>query len=211
MLPEDKKEARKLVRTVPRFLFQNGVLYRRGFSIPLLRCVETEEAEVILSDIHEGICGNHASGQNLSKRVLKNSYFWPTMKKGFTRILRKCDRCQKFFKIAHAPSNELTPMISPWPFAMWGIDLIEKLPMGGGGCKIVIVAVDYFTKWVEEEPIATITTAKIMSFVTRNIICRYGLPWKIVSDNGTQFESKHFVDFCEHYEIRRSFSLVAHP
>lgn len=83
--------------------------------------------------------------------------------------------------------------------------------MGRGGCQFAIVVVDYFTKWVEAGPIATIIAAKIMSFVTKNIICRYGLPWKIVSDNGTQFESNHFADFYEHYGIRRSFSSVAHP
>lgn len=102
-------------------------------------------------------------------------------------------------------------MTSPWPFVMWGIDLIGKLPMGRGGCQFAIVAVDYCTKWAEAKPIATITAAKIVSFVTRNIICRYRLPWKIVSDNDTQFESKHFANFCEHYGIERSFASVVHP
>ena len=55
-------------------------------------------------------------------------------------------RCQRFAKIPRAPANEITQMVSPWPFAVWGIDLIGELPMTRGGAKYVIVVVDYFTK-----------------------------------------------------------------
>ena len=86
-------------------------------------------------------------------------------------------------------------MQSPWPFAVWGIDLIGSLPTGKGGVKYAVVAVDYFTKWAEAEPLATITTKKVLDFVIKNIVCRYGLPRKIVSDNGTQFDSDLFTNF----------------
>ena len=83
-------------------------------------------------------------------------------------------------------------MVSPWPFAIWGIDLIGPLPIAKSGIKYDIVAVDYFTKWAEAEPLATITSKKMINFVTKNIICRYGVPQKIITDNGTQFESEEF-------------------
>ena len=65
-------------------------------------------------------------------------------------------------------------MQSPWPFAVWGIDLIRSLPTGKGGVKYAVVAVDYFTKWAEAETLTTITTKKVLDFVVKNIICRYG-------------------------------------
>ena len=102
-------------------------------------------------------------------------------------------------------------MQSPWPFAVWGIDLIGSLPTGKGGVKYAVVVVDYFTKWVEAEPLASITTKKVLDFVVKNIICRFGLPAKIVSDNGTQFDSDLFTDFCARHNIQKSFSEVAHP
>lgn len=89
--------------------------------------------------------------------------------------------------------------------------MIGELPMGRGGAKYVIVAVYYFIKWVEVEPLFTITSAKVVSFVTKNLICRYGVPYKIIIDNGTQFESAHFQNFCNQYGISKSFSAVAHP
>jgi len=102
-------------------------------------------------------------------------------------------------------------MVSPWPFAIWGIDLIGPLPVGKSGFKFAIVAVDYFTKWAEAEPLATITSNKMINFVTKNIICRYGVPQKIITDNGTQFKSEEFKNFCEQFKIPKSFSAVAHP
>lgn len=102
-------------------------------------------------------------------------------------------------------------MVSPWPFAVWGIDLIGELPMARGGAKYVIVAVDYFTKWIEAEPMATITSAKVVSFVIKNIICRYGVPYKIITDNRTQFDSSHFQDFNTQYGNTKSFSAMVHP
>ena len=74
-----------------------------------------------------------------------------------------------------------------------------------------MVAIDYFTKWAEDEPLATITTKKVLDFVVKNIICRYGLPKKIVSNNGTQFDSDQFTDFCKRHDIIKSFSSVTHP
>ena len=67
---------------------------------------------------------------------------------------------------------------------MWGIDLIGSLPTGKGGVKYAIVAINYFTKWVETESLAAITSKKALDFIVESIICRYGLPRKIVSDNG---------------------------
>ena len=66
------------------------------------------------------------------------------------------------------------------------MDIIGTLPLAKGGAKYAIVVVDYFTKLAEAEPLATITTKKVINFVVRNIICRFGLPHTIITDNGTQ-------------------------
>lgn len=77
----------------------------------------------------------------------------------------------------------------------------EELLMARGGKKYAMFIVDYFTKWFEAEPLTTITFGKVISFMIRNIICRYGVPMKIISDNETQFESTEFVEFYSQYGI----------
>ena len=59
----------------------------------------------------------------------------------------------------------MTPIITPCPFIQWGIDIMGPLPIGRKQFKFLIIAIDYFTKWVEVEPASTITEAKIISFV----------------------------------------------
>jgi len=76
-------------------------------------------------------------------------------------------------------------VISPWPFFKWGVDILGPFPLAQGQVKFLIVAVDYFTKWIEVEPVATITANRIRKFYWKKIICRFGLPAVLVNDNGT--------------------------
>ncbi|XP_071728884.1 uncharacterized protein [Rutidosis leptorrhynchoides] len=65
---------------------------------------------------------------------------------------------------------------------------------GPGGVKFLVVAIDYFTKWVEAKPLKTISGKQIHNFVWENIVCRFGISNEIVSDNGTQFEASRVED-----------------
>ena len=77
--------------------------------------------------------------------------------------------------------------------------------------KFLIVRIDYFTKWVETEALATITEKNVRSFIWRHIICRYGVPRVLVSDNRKQFDNDSFKDFYSQLEIKNHYSSPAHP
>ena len=77
--------------------------------------------------------------------------------------------------------------------------------------KFLVVGIDYFTKWVEVEALATITEKNIWSFAWRNIICRYGIPKVLISDNGKQFDNNALRDFCSELGIKNHYSSPAHP
>ncbi|RDX84952.1 Pol polyprotein, partial [Mucuna pruriens] len=77
--------------------------------------------------------------------------------------------------------------------------------------QVLMVAIDYFTKWVEAEPMAMITAERVKRFIWKKIICRFGLPAEIVSDNGTQFASSTTAKFSHELHIRQSFTSVEHP
>nr|GEY57449.1 reverse transcriptase domain-containing protein [Tanacetum cinerariifolium] len=93
----------------------------------------------------------------------------------------------------------------------WGIDRAGPFPEGPKKVKFLIVAMDYFTKWIEAKPVVTITGNQIKKFVWDNIVCRFGLPGKIISDNGKQFRDDPFKDWCEKLCIRQHFASFKHP
>ena len=76
--------------------------------------------------------------------------------------------------------------------------------------KFLVVGIDYFIKWVEAETLATITEKNVRSFIWRCIICRFGIPRVLVSDNGKQFDNDSFRDFCSRLGIRNHYSSPAH-
>ena len=78
-LPQDIEVAKKVRRRAARFTILNDTLYKRGFSMPYLKCVDEEEAKYILEEIHEGVCRNHAGPKLLVNKIIRISYFWPTM------------------------------------------------------------------------------------------------------------------------------------
>ena len=210
-LPDDPKEAAKIRVRSSRFVNHKGSLYKRGFYTPFLKCIAGEDTEYVLREVHEGICGNHIGARTLAGKVLRQGYYWPTMLKDATDLVKKCRICQEHAKISRLPTEPLTSVTSPWPFQQWGLDILGPLPMGKGQCKFIIVAVDYFTKWAEAEPLATITEQKIRNFVWRAIICRFGVPRALVSDNGKQFDNAKFRDFCAELGIKNYYSSPAHP
>ena len=77
--------------------------------------------------------------------------------------------------------------------------------------KFLVVGIDYFTNWVEVEALTTITKKNVRSFVWENIICRYGIPRVLVSDNGKQFDNDAFRDFCLQLEIKNHYLSPTQP
>ena len=209
--PDDKMQAKKLRIRSARYVVMDGVLYRRSFSQPLLRCLTPYQSDYILREIHEGICGNHIGARTLAHRALSLGYYWPGMKQDAQELVRKCDQCQRFAKYTQQPPQPMTPIMSPWPFMQWGVDIVGPLPTARGGKRFVVVAVDYFTKWAEAEPLVKIGQVDMKTFIWKNVVCRFGIPHVLISDNGTQFEGTIFEQFCSGLNIKHRFSSPGHP
>ena len=164
-----------------------------------------------MKEVHEGICRNHSEAQLLVHKLIRIRYYWHTMMKDAQAYVKACDKCQRFSNLIRQPSEELTPMIAPWPFNQWGLDIMGPFPTAVRQLKFLVVRIDYLTKWVEAEALATITERNIRSFVWRNIICRYRIPRVLVSNNRKQFNNNAFRDFCSKLGIKNHYSLPAHP
>ena len=210
-LPDDPKEAAKIRTSSSRFTNHKGSLYKRGFFTPILKCIAGKSTEYVLREVHEGVCGNHIGAQALAWKVLRQGYYWPTILRDAADLVRRCKICQEHARISRLPSEPLTSVTSPWPFQQWGLGILGPIPLRKSQCKFIIVAVDYFTKWAEAEPLATITEQKIRNFVWRAIICRFGILRALVSDNGKQFDNAKFRDFYAELGIKNYYSSPAHP
>nr|GEX36498.1 reverse transcriptase domain-containing protein [Tanacetum cinerariifolium] len=140
-LPADEREARKIRLKARQYELMEGILYKRSFLTPWLRCVGPLQAEYVIKEIHKGSCSMHVRPRSVVAKAIWLGYFWPTM---------------------HRDAQD---MIRP------------------GKVKFLIVAMDYFTKWIEAKAVATITDRQVKKFVWDNIVCRFGVPGEIISDN----------------------------
>nr|GEU73017.1 reverse transcriptase domain-containing protein [Tanacetum cinerariifolium] len=188
VLPGDNKEARKL----------------RLKARPL-------QADYVMREIHKGSCSMHAGPRSVVAKAIRLGYYWPTMHKDARDMIRNCNDCQIHRPVTRHPQQSLTPITAPWPFYKWGIDIAGPFPEGPGKVKFLIVAMNYFTKWVEAKAVATITGGQVKKFVWDNIVSRFGIPGEIISDNGKQFADNPFKDWCDKLNITQRFASVKHP
>ncbi|GJS89077.1 reverse transcriptase domain-containing protein [Tanacetum coccineum] len=121
-----------------------------------------------------------------------------SMHSGPRSVVAKAIRTGYYWPTMHADARKLIRESGPFP-------------EGPGKVKFLIVAIDYFTKWIKAKPVATIMGNQVKKFVWDNIVCRFGIPGEIVSDNGNFFCENPFKDWCEKLSIRQCFASVKHP
>nr|ABA97550.1 retrotransposon protein, putative, Ty3-gypsy subclass [Oryza sativa Japonica Group] len=209
-LPQDKDEAERISRRSRLYIIHEAEQYKKSPSGILQRCVSLEEGRQLLKDIHSGICGNHASARTIVGKAYRQGFFWPTAVSDADKIVRTCEGCQFFARQTHLPAQELQTIPLSWPFAVWGRDMVGPFKKAVGGYTHLFVAVDKFSKWIEAKPVITITADKARDFFI-NIVRRFGVPNRIITDNGTQFTGGVFKDFCEDFDIKICYASVAHP
>jgi hypothetical protein len=91
------------------------------------------------------------------------------------------------------------------------MDIVVPLPTAPDNYTHVVVALEYFSKWVEAKPLLSITLATIQKFFWQNIVCRFGVPYEVTMDNDKQFDNADFKDFCAYLGTNQCFASVYHP
>jgi len=205
----DKTTLRRLAAS---FILNGDVLYKRNHDMVLLRCVDAKEAEVILKDVHEGTFGTHMNGHSMARKILRAGYFWLTMENDCCKHVRKCEKCQVYADNINMAPTTLNVLTSPWSFSIWGIDVIGAIePKASNGHHFILVPIDYYTKWVEAASHASVTIKVVTNFIRRELICRYGLPNKIIIDNATNLNNQMMVELCTKFKIQHHNSSPYRP
>ena len=177
-----------------------------------LRCVDKIEADQIIREVHEGTFGTHANGHTMTKKILRAGYYWLTMESDCIQYARTCHKCQIYADKIHVAAGPLNVMTTPWPFSMWGIDMIGMIePKASNGHRFILVAIDYFTKWVEAVSYTSVTKQVVARFIRKELICRYGVPNKIITDNGSNLNNKMIKELCDEFKIEHHNSSPYRP
>uniref|UniRef100_A0A2N9I2Z5 Uncharacterized protein n=1 Tax=Fagus sylvatica TaxID=28930 RepID=A0A2N9I2Z5_FAGSY len=184
ILPSNPKDAYRLKRLALRYFVEGGTLFRKGFHGEPLRCLGLSESQMVMKETHAGECGEHQGKKRLYQCLLTLGYYWPTMKKDAADFVKTCHTCQVQANLIHTHPTSLQNMATPWPFHTWGLDLIGPINPASGGCIWILVATEYFTKWVEAIPLRKATGAAVANFIREHIITRFGIPYKLITDNG---------------------------
>jgi IS30 family transposase len=102
-------------------------------------------------------------------------------------------------------------LIAPsWPLQRWGIDIVGKLTPAQRNYTFAVIAVEYFTKWIEAKSLTNVSSATIKKIFYQNIICRYGVPRHITVDNAKYFDNAMFKEFCQQIGTKVAFASVYH-
>ncbi|XP_026420595.1 uncharacterized protein LOC113316658 [Papaver somniferum] len=182
-LPRDRQEAKKVKSKSTNYKVREGILYRRSFLGPLMRCLSQEEGIKIMKSIHYGDAGNHSGTRLLAYKTRTHGYFWSYMHKDAKDISIRCE----------------------------GIDIVGPFVTGTKQRRYLIVATDYFTKWVEAKAVQHTKDGDIYDFILENIICRFGIPVLIVSYNGKQFEGENVKMLFNAFKIQSGKSTPLYP
>ncbi|GKC06189.1 reverse transcriptase domain-containing protein [Tanacetum coccineum] len=103
----------------------------------------------------------HLKARSVVAKAIRQGYYWPTMHQDAREEIRKCDSCQIYSPIPKLPKTLLTSIMAPWSFFQWGIDMLGPLSEAPGKVKFVIMAIGYFTKWIEAKPLAKTTEKEV--------------------------------------------------
>ena len=160
----------------------------------MCRCLTHEEAEIVLNDSHSGVCGGHLSGLATAQKILRASYFYPTIFKDCVEAVKRYHPCQLYTRNMWSHPAPIFPIIFVGPFTKWGMDYVTCILVSTGGHKHIIVIVDYFRKWAKVMPTYKADGETAGFFIFNKIIAQFGIPKEIVTDHGSHFQNSMMIE-----------------
>jgi hypothetical protein len=207
----EKNKVRDLKLKSIKYCLIDQVLYWKDPLGVILRCLDPQEAQRIMYDFHDSLCGGHHFWRTTTYKILRAGYFWPSLFTDVCAKIRSCVKCQKFSGKQQLKSFPLKPVVASGPFQQWGLDFVGEIhPASSGQHRWILTATDYFTKWIEAIPTRNASHRVIIGFL-EDIIARFGCPNRIVTDNAASFKAEPLIKFCEQFGITLIHSTPYYP
>ena len=122
-----RKDRLAIQKLASQYVILKEELYKRQANGIQLKCLRKEEAQKVMEEVHAGVCGPHMNGLNLSRKIVRQRFYWSTMEADCTRMVKHCHDCQVHGNLSHLPHTELHGLSEPWLFSAWGIDMIGEI------------------------------------------------------------------------------------
>ena len=209
------RETYQLAQLWDQLVLKEGILYRqfeedngRNSHLQLVvpRCLREE----VLEESHAGSMGGHLGEDKTLARV-REKFFWP----GYSSAVKEwCKTCANCATRKAPPQKRRVPLqkvLTGYPMQMVATDIMGPFPISSNGNKYILVASDYFTRWVEAYAIPNQEALTVARKLVDNMFCHFGLPEQLHSDMGAQFESRVVKEMCNLLHIRKTHTTPYHP
>ena len=171
--------------------------------------VPAEHRAQILADAHRDITSGHLGIEKTYERIVQE-YYWPGMWHEIHQFVSECDECQRYKPDQSAPKGLMGGRVIERPWAVVASDLME-FPQSKGQYKYVVVFQDLFTRWVELRPSRRAIGKNVATALEELVLCRWGTPDYLLTDNGKEFDNKELARTLEEYGVTRVTTPPYHP
>ena len=198
-----------------RLQLEDGILVRRwdllGTDIVHWQAiVPLSQRRVVLNYAHDIKASGHLGIRKTLGRI-RQRFYWPGLQNDVRAYVNGCEKCTKRKDPNMTKKAPLQAVRSGYPMERIAVDILGELPLTEKGNKYILVLADYFTKWTECFPMANMETSTIAKIIMDEVISRFGTPGTIHSDQGRQFESNLFREFCKLLQIDKTRTTPYHP
>ncbi|CAM8895806.1 unnamed protein product [Rhodiola kirilowii] len=212
IIPHDMNhhQKRKFLSETKRYYWDEPFLYRLCADGIYWTCVAEEEMRNILYHCHSSQYGGHGGGAKTASKVLQSGFYWPTLFRDAYEFVKACDQCQRSGNISKRHEMPQQSILPVEIFDVWGINYMGHFPSSYGN-QYILVAVDYFLKWVEAFASPTCDAKAVTRLFKKIIFPRFGVPRTVISDGGSHFKEKHFEALLRKYGVSHKVATPYHP
>ena len=193
------------------FYDRHGVLVRRSTLDGALQAVVPSSLRPrVLNMAHYPKLAGHPGTRRMYD-TMRRSFYWPLMANDIHKLVRSCQSCAKAKGAKHKHQHKLKLFPAAGPLEEVAMDILGPLPKSEAGNRFVLVITDRYSKMARAIPMQDTTTKDVAQVFVEHWVYPYGIPNKLLTDNGPQFESKLFAAICQFLGVKHSTTTAYHP